>query len=88
MPNQPRPTLVATTRAPAKALPAGVCARWAAFVAERGAVEAVARIALDCDSLLEQTNPDQARTPVVTPDAEWYSNTAWRMGGDVSTHGM
>ena len=54
MPNEPRPTLVGTRHTPRKALPAGVCARWGAFVAERGAQEALRRIAIDCDCLLHR----------------------------------
>ena len=50
--------------------PAGVCARWAAFVAERGAQEALGRIVLDCDSLLHSPS---------TPAAEC------RMGGTHAT---
>ena len=74
-------------------LPGGVCARWGAFVAERSALAAVGRIAGSCDRLLEEMKRNEAgrklcRRAETTGNIERYTGTAWRMGGDISTHGL
>ena len=51
-------------------LPAGVCARWAAFVAEKSARAALARIVESSDALLERLRQSTSHGRVTRIEAE------------------